>query len=84
MTKGSCAKTSWTFIPHDSLSPFRSRQGSQDRVCAVPFACPQHVHRPALQDSAQASTELLIIFLCQTFVSNFISKEVVYIPLGSV
>lgn len=32
----------------------------------------------------RASPGLLIIFLCQTFVSNFIPEEVAYFPFGGV
>lgn len=51
------------------------------RLC---LAQPQQVHFAALRASPGASTGLLIISLCQTFVSNFIPKEVVYFPFGSV
>lgn len=91
-------KTPWTLGPHNSLSPSRSCHGSQDLVCAVPsaglwgcagtwwpcLAYPRQVHFAMLRDSSGASMELSIIFLCQTFVSNFIPKEVVYFPFGSV
>lgn len=49
-----------------------------------PSAHPLQVHFTALRASPRAVLELLLIFLCQTFVSNFIPKEVVYFPFGSV
>lgn len=80
-----------------SLSPSRSCQGSQDRCAPCPWPgsgalqatwqpCPAHprqVHFATPQLTLN-SMELLIIFLCQTFVRNFIPKVVVYFPFGSI